>query len=1201
LESGSSLFESLLVFENYPVDASLREEVHRQTGLLLEELHTIEKTNYSLALVVFPGEELTFKVDYDDAKIDAETIKRLGEHIKRLLEGIASARPEQPLKDLVLLTNTERERLLIEWNKSHQDYPQNVCLHEVLESLAGHIPNHVAVVRKGEKLTYGELNARANQLARHLQRLGVGPEIKVGICVERSPQIVIGLLGILKAGGAYVPLDPLYPQERLRMMLEDAGISILLTQVSLTEKFTGYELQLICLDKDWDTIALESAANLHSPAIADNLAYVIYTSGSTGRPKGVQITHRSLVNLTTWFKTAYGVNESDRSTQLASIGFDASVWELWGFLANKATVFIVEDETRLAPEKLRDWLVANEITISFAPTPLAEKLLALDWPDNIALRSLLTGGDKLHSYPAPSLPFNLINNYGPTEVTAIATYGVVLPTTSTNGHSPSIGRAINNTQLYVVDRELQPVPIGVPGELHLGGDAVGRGYLNRPDLTAEKFIPNPFSVDAGARLYRTGDLVRYLPSGDIDFLGRTDHQVKIRGYRIEPGEIEFILLSHLDVIEAIVVTLNEKNGDQRLAAYIVARQGVALNISQLRNYLGEKLPQYMVPSAFVLLDELPLTPHGKVDRKALPVPAVSSAAAQPGSAPRTAVEQMLAEVWCKILGLETVGIHDNFFDLGGHSLLATQLLSRLNQLFHLDLPLRILFESPTIHSLARRFSAALGSANQLASLPRLSRRPDEQLPPLSFAQQRLWFLQQLHPESAAYNIPLALRMKGHLNISALQASLDEVVRRHEVLRTVFAEREGGTVQLIKDQETLSIPLTDFKGMGNDEREAEVKRLAIVEGQQPFDLRRGPLLRVKLLRLEDTEHVVLITMHHIISDGWSMSVLVQEITTLYSAFSRDEVPTLEELPIQYADYASWQKRNVTAEILERQLGYWKRQLGRNPAVLELPTDFARAAGTTQRGSFQTFKLPSELSAKLKSISREHDVTLFMLLLAAFKVLLFRHSKQEDISIGSVVAGRNQLETERLIGFFVNTLVLRTDLSGNVRFTELLKRVREVCLGAYAHQEMPFEKLVEELQPQRRLNRTPLFQVAFGLDNVPKRTLDVPGLTISVMDLERSAVSFDLTLWMYETDEGLSGVWSYSTDLFNNSTITRLTQHFENLLLSIAAHPETRISFLEMLTKEEKQRELEERSRWEAENTRTLTIKRRVINSPTEMSL
>ncbi|HYF38928.1 MAG TPA: condensation domain-containing protein, partial [Gemmatimonadales bacterium] len=752
--------------------------------------------------------------------------------------------------------------------------------------------------------------------------------------------------------------------------------------------------------------------------------------------------------------------------------------------------------------------------------------------------------------------------YGPTECTTYSTFAL------REAHSPAIiGRPIANTRAYVLDARRRPVAIGMPGELYLGGAGLARGYWQRPGLTRQKFIPDPFSQVPEARLYRTGDRVRYRSDGNLEFLGRIDDQVKVRGYRIELGEVEAVLAEHPAVRETVVVVREGVAGDKRLVAYLVAAREPVLSVSELRSYLKGKLPDYMVPSAFVTLDALPLTPNGKVDRRALPAPEQARPELEGAFVrPRTAVEEVLAGIWSKVLGVEQVGVHDNFFDLGGHSLRATQVMSRICDAFRVELPLRTFFETPTVAGLAEAVEVARRAGVGLQAPPLLPvSRPAEL--PLSFAQQRLWFLDQLEPGSSLYNIPCPIRVSGALNVEALHQALEAIVARHESLRTTFPSVDGRPMQVIAERQPVALPVTDLSEHPEGERASGAQRLVTEEARRPFDLARGPLVRASLVRLSDDDHILLLTMHHIVIDGWSLGIFNKELAALYKAFSFKCPSTLPELPIQYADFAQWQRQWLQGETLEEQLSYWRERLSDAPPVLELPTDRPRPAVQSFRGAHQSVLLPKELSEGLKALSQREGATLFMTLLAAFQTLLHRYTGQEDVVVGSPIANRNRAEVEGLIGFFVNTLVMRTDLSGDPTFRELLGRVREVALGAYAHQDLPFEKLVEELQPERDLSRTPLFQAMFVLQNTPGMALELPGLTVQPLRFDLGISKFDLTLYAVEEADELRTVLEYNTDLFDAATITRMLGHLRTLLEGAVACPERRLSELPIFTEAE----------------------------------
>ncbi len=1140
----------------------------------------------------------------------AATIERMLEHYQVLLEGIV-ADPDRSISHLPLLGEAERQQLLLGWNRAEASYPKGLCLQQWFEAQVERTPNKVAVVFEGKPLTYRELSLRANQLAHYLRKSGVGPDVPVSMYMERSLELVIGILGILKAGGAYVPLDTAYPKDRLAFMLEDTGAPVLLTQQPLLPDLPEHKAQVICLDTEWEKVAQESKENISAEMTADSLAYIIYTSGSTGKPKGVPVTHYNVIRLFQATHAWYNFDENDVWTLFHSYAFDFSVWELWGALLYGGRLVVVPYLVSRSPDAFYDLLGREQVTVlNQTPSAFRQLIQAEEKAESIrelALRLVIFGGEALelqslkpwferHGDRRPQL----VNMYGITETTVHVTYRPVTKDDLNRSRGSVIGRAIPDLQIYILDRHRQPVPIGVPGEMYVGGAGVACGYLRRPELSAERFVTDPFNNRPEARLYRTGDLARYLSDGDIEYLGRIDHQVKIRGFRIELGEIEAALNRYPSVRESIVQVREDMPGEKRLVAYFVPESGKTFTNSELRHFLQLKLPDYMVPAAFVSLDSLPLTPNGKIDRKALRAPEQSRPElAETFVAPRTQVEELLAAIWADVLEIEQVGIDDNFFDLGGHSLLATRLVSRIRDTFQVELPLAALFEASTVATLAERIEAAKRETSGL-SLPPLQPvlRKDGKLP-LSYTQQRLWFLDQLEPGSSAYNIPAAVRFTGALNTEAFTQSLNEIVRRHESLRTSFGAVNGQPIQVIAPAQPITLVVTDLCGLSDDQREAEARRLAADEARQPFDLARGPLLRLRLLKMGEEEHIALVTMHHIISDGWSLGIFIRESAALYEAFAGGRRSPLSELPIQYSDFACWQQELLYGEELQTQLFYWKRQLAGLP-VLELPTDRPRPPVQTFRGDWQSWLLSAGLTESLKALSRREGVTPFMTLLAAFQTLLQRYTNQDDIVVGTDIANRNRRETEDLIGFFVNQLVLRTDLSGNPTFRELLGRVREVTLGAFAHQDMPFGKLVEELQPQRDMSRNPLFQVMFILQNAPMPALKLTGLTLTPLDIKEETSVFDLTISFIEIEQGQTRVLCrYNTDLFEPDTITRMLGHLEMLLHNVIEQPEARLNSLKMLTETEtRQEETEKKERKDAKLKRLMSARPRTVSMSRE---
>lgn len=1412
------------------------------------------------------GDELQTTISYDANALPAEEVDRIRDRFTTLVAGVI-ANDTRPITELEILPADERRQVVYEFNQDQPGEFSTSCLHELVSAQARRTPDAPAVIYESETITYRELDERANQLAHYLRDLGVRADQPVGVLLTRSVNLVAGLLGILKAGGAYVPLDPDYPAERIAFLAADAGFSLVVTTAEFSDRLPK-DLNLVQLDSDHPAIATRSTAAIANTTTLDNLAYIIYTSGTTGRPKGVMITHRAINNRLLWTQHEYPLEPADRLLQKTVYTFDASVWELFVPLLTGAQLVMAVPGGHQDSAYLVEAVAAHGITVlQLVPSMLK---IVLDEPDLSRLRTLkrmFCGGEllplELQKKFFAAVDAELINLYGPTEVSIDAT-SWHCERNGTREHV-TIGRPLANVQVFVLDEHLQPAPVGVPGELYVGGAGLARGYWQRPDLTAQRFVPNPFAGRDGERLYRTGDLARYHADGTLEYLGRIDHQVKLRGYRIELGEIEACLAEHAGVREAIVTLREDVNGNQNLVAYVVPQKsnallaadeklyqlpndlevahlnrsetdviyneifaeetylqhGIALrdgacvfdvgaNIglftmfvhqqcsgarvfafepspatfeklktnavlynldvelfncglsdeakelpftfypqmssmsgvyadakldeelsaaalsnqddalaahrdevladrfagetflcqfrtlsdvirehgvaqidllkidveksesdvlagiteddwsriqqivievhdldgrldtirslfqrhgfdvtvdqdkwlrdtdlynvyarrpaasplsstprrltrvdaspASLRQHLADRLPHYLVPAAFVTLDRLPTLPNGKVDRQALPAPeAVLPATESVYVAPRTPIEEVIAAIWSELLGVARVSINDNFFELGGHSLLATQIVSRLRGALHVELPLRKLFAAPTVADLAATVEEAQKLGAGLSLLPPIEAAERTSEPPLSFAQERLWFLHQLEPQSSAYHLFNGLRLHGPLNVAALEQTLHEIVQRHEILRTTFHIVDGRPVQRIDEQSSVTLVVSDLSALDDDERAREIDRITQDTARRPFDLAAGPLLRARLLRLGESqtgedEHVLLFTLHHIISDGWSATVLVREVTALYEAFcaAHPSPPAspLPQLRIQYADYAIWQRRWLQGEVLDQHLSYWREQLQGAPPMLDLPTDRPRPTVQTFNGAAVSFAISSDLSETLATLSRREGVTLYMTLLAAFQILMSRYSGQTDIVVGGDTANRNSIETESLIGFFVNMLVLRTNVDGELAFGEFLRRVRDVALSAYAHQELPFEKLVEELQAPRELSRNPLFQVLFTLQNNTREHLELAGVQLEPIAATGRPAKFDLTLAMKETNAGLLGVFEYNTDLFDESTIQRMAAHFETLLAGIAAGVEQKVGSLSLLTHEE-QRLLAQWSKGEAQ--------------------
>ncbi|HSE17009.1 MAG TPA: amino acid adenylation domain-containing protein [Pyrinomonadaceae bacterium] len=1437
------------------------------------EYSCVERFDVRLALTQ-AEDSITGALHYDASLFGIDEVRRLSAQFETLVESVA-ANPLSLVRQLRLVSEFERSQLL-SLNECAALYPDK-CVHQLFEMQVELTPDNVAVISGDQTLSYREVNARANQLAHYLRVLGVGPDVRVAICIERSPELVVGLLAILKAGGAYVPIDPTYPKDRLDFIVNDAAAQVLLTQERFKNVSSPAGAQLVLIDSHQDEISRNDPFDLVNHALPDNLAYVIYTSGSTGQPKGVMIAHRGLVNYLSWCTRAYEVSAARGAPVHSPIGFDLTVTSLFSPLMVGASITLLDENDPV--EALKAALTGRTeyslVKITPAHLDLLSKELAGE-KSTIKAKAFIVGGEQLLTEAAEvwrklAPETALINEYGPTE-TVVGCCTCKVGEDDLSRVAIPIGWPIANMQIHLLDSDGELVPFGAEGEIHVGGDGVSRGYLNRPDLTGERFIPDQFSGQRGARLFRTGDIARRLPDGKIEFLGRRDDQVKIRGFRIELGEIEATLKQHPALQDAAVFIKEYAPGDKRLAACIVPnpqrafvprrllqlgdangfadlpqyelpngmvvvhknrgetdylykeifedqiylKHGISLKdgdcifdvganigmfslfagqacrnariyafepipptykvlsantflyglnvktfqcglssdsksetftyyprlslmsgrfadtveerevvkffernqqlagtglprtwseelidetldewlaceqfncpvttisevirehgiekidllkidvekseldvlngiakqdwekinqiivevhdidgrlnhvkellegagfilaiqqesilsgtylyvvyavrqsgapsgptevsrsesleretnwnsqqklLTDVKQFLLQKLPSYMIPSSLTLLESIPLTVNGKVDRRALLPLVEGTERLETFQAPRDLIEAMISEIWRELLVMERFGIHENFFELGGHSLLATQLVSRLRKSFRVDVQLRHVFDAPTVAKLAESIKEIMASGETIRPpvITSVSRNGEV---PLSFAQQRLWFLDQLEPGTPVYNIATGMRMIGPLDVAAFEQAITEIIRRHEILRTTILTIDGHPQPVVAEAQSFRLPVTALDVLDVDARESEARQIAEAEAEEPFDLSTGPLFRIKLLRMDDADHIVLLTMHHIIGDGWSMEVLVREVAVLYESYKTGKTSPLPELAIQYADFAHWQRQWLQGEVLAAQLSYWKTKLGDGSAKIELPTDRPRPKVQSIRGASQSFVLSERLADQLKALSRGEQVTLFMTLLTAFQVLLYRYTGQSDISVGTPIAGRHHLETEKLIGFFVNTLVLRSTLSDTLTFRDLLEQVRAVVLEAHIHQDLPFEKLVDELQPERNLSHTPLFQVLFSFDSLPRDPLSLPGLRLSPFGVETHTAKFDLTMSMSDVGNVITGFIKYKTDLFDSATINRLAGHFQVLLEGIVAAPDLKISLLPILTEAER---------------------------------
>jgi amino acid adenylation domain-containing protein len=1210
--SHSPLFQVIFALENTP-------QTQTFPGLDVTWMNIDRGTSRS-DLSLFASEQedcLSCMWEFSTDLFDHQTIEQIISSFETLLQNVVSD-SATPIGYLDIWSEQERRELVTKWNSTELESSASETMHARFETQTNLTPNAVAVACNDRKLTFGELNSRANQLAHRLQQCGVSVETPVGVFLDRSVETIVALLGILKSGGCYVPIDPAYPAARVAFMLVDSEVPVLLTESKLLSSLPSLPTQTICLD-DWSEFERESAENPTSSVTAENLAYIIYTSGSTGTPKGVEVTHRTVVHLLDATKEQLGFRAGDVWTVVHSYAFDFSVWEIWGCLLQGGTLVVVPLEVVQSPPELFDLLCREGVTVlNQTPSALRELLSVreqarrsdADWN----LRVIVCGGDALDQELAielEKLDVPIWNFYGPTESTVWTTCTEVTQTSVCDSSQKvqmrteeqtevrstvSIGEPIRGLQVYLLDQYLQPVPAGVPGELLIGGAGLARGYSRRSALTAEKFIPDLFGYDRGDRLYRTGDLARHRRDGSIEFIGRIDNQVKLRGFRVELGEIESALTQHSRVEQAVVIIREDQNQDRRLVAYVVSHNGETLSPSELRDHLRLTLPDYMVPAAFVGLAEIPLTPNKKVDRRALPAPDYSpdysNGQAAGLATPRTPVEELLVGIWSQVLRLPSVGIHDDFFALGGHSLLATQVISRIRQVLNIELPVRILFECLTIESMARRLDGMVESSVQAPPIVTVERSGKL---PLSFAQQRLWFLDQLEPGNSFYNVGRALRLRGPLDIKALTAAINHIILRHESLRTAFEADEGNPYQRILNHAPSELPLIDLREFPVELRQEKADELAAGEVKQPFDLTKGPFLRTKLIRVDDDDHVLILTMHHIAADEWSLAILFRELSSLYNAFTKEKSSSLRELSTQYADYAAWQRQWLQGEDLEKLISYWREQLDGAPTILNLPTDKPRPAVQSFRGAYEEFEMSRELLDRLKHLSRSEGVTLFMTCLAAYQLQLARFSGQSDLLIGTDVANRNRVETESLIGFFTNLVPLRARVSDDLDFVSLLHQVRETTLEAYAHQDLPFEKLVEALRPERDPGRNPMVQVLLVMQN-PNVPIVLNELEVSRFDLPLESSRFDLVLFLSEGESGLSGFWLYNPDLFEKETILRLSRNYEKLLEQVVTERTTQLGSFGFLDEplEQKPKEMDKKDSQQNKLSRLRNIRRKGVD-------
>jgi len=1092
-------------------------------------------------MTVYTGDPYTIRLTYPDKIFGGIDFKeKMMIFVNSLLKD-----KDTSILNIDFLNEKEKSEQLVEFNQNTQEYDKDTTIHQSFEKQVELTPDATAVIFEDKSLTYNELNVKANQLANHLLDVGLKTDELVAICVDRSLEMLIGLLAILKAGGAYVPIDPKYPSDRISYMLDDSNTDILLTKECITAHLPETKSKIICLDtidlSRYEKIDLKTDVNSH------NLAYVIYTSGSTGQPKGVMVQHMGVVNLLQWYTKTVGMNESSVGTVISSLSFDLTQKNIFSVLQNGGKLVLSSDDY-FDPSAIIELIKEHRCTfLNCAPSTFYALIDNCDSSYNSiqSLKYLFLGGEPINLEHLNTWLQNtdttLVNSYGPTESSDVVSF-YELKDKSLN--STPIGKAVQNIQLYVLDTKNNLVPKGVPGELHIGGDGLARAYLNQPELTNEKFIDNPFKENS--KIYKTGDLVKYLDDGNIEYLGRIDDQVKIHGFRIELGEIEQQLLQIKDIKQSVVLAKEDVNGNNSLVAYVVTQNNEDINLSHLKVELSKKLPEYMIPSALLKIDEIPLTPNRKVDKKALLKLEVSSTYKQDYVAPRDEDEEKLSSIFQEILNVEQVGIYDNFFELGGHSLLATQLVSKIRKDLNIELPLKVLFDKTDVNSL----SLYIKEEGSKSSQEKITLLEERDAVPMSFTQERLWFLDQFSDvKDSTYHIPGLLHLQGKLDKTALNRAINTIVDRHEILRTNFVN----SFQKINAKSNFAIE--EFKCKNIDLALKEAKK-------EVFNLETGSLFKVKLFIISEEESYLFINMHHIISDGWSISVLVQEFITLYMG------EELEDLNIQFADYSAWQRDYLSGEVLDKKIEFWKEELqGVEP--LALPTSFSRPSVSSTRGKTVSFSIDKDLTASLNKISKDNGVTLFMTMLSSFSILMQKYSSQEEIYIGSPIANRERAELENLIGFFVNTIVLKQTYTDELNFSELLQQTKSRTLSAYEHQDVPFEKIVDSLNVPRDTSRSPIFQVMFALQNTPDTSIELEDLHVDLLELRGENAKFDITMELREKDSILHGSIEYTTDLFSQKYIDRLIEHFQTLLKSIIKEPNLFVEDLNILTTQEKQ--------------------------------
>ncbi len=1164
IENNAELFNSIIVFENYPIEKSMQEQ---KISISASDFNSFEQTNFPLTLAVAARDSMHVQFAYQQSLFSKQGIENIFERLKNILLAFVE-NPNKKISSVSLLSQDEKSHILDDFNQS-PFFSTPTTIIEMFENVVKELPEKAALVfyepgyNNPSELTYNTLNIKVNQFAHYLLDQGVGLEKKVAISINPSFEMIIAILATLKAGGAYIPIDPEYPSERIDYILENSEIDILITQKSLAHNFANIKCPILIDTQEKDFLTYPETNPGIYPDL-ENLAYMIYTSGSTGKPKGTMLSHKNLASFGAHQTSQFGFDEKSRVLQFASISFDVSIIEIFGSFSNKSTL-ILADRAQMAPgQELVSLLKTAKISTAIIPPSVSSLIRDEDFPD---LERLVSGGEAISPELAKhwSTKVKFINGYGPTEDTVCCTQYKE----DDFRDSVPIGKPLNNTKIYILDFNQNVVPTGIPGELHISSTGLARGYFKRPDLTAEKFIPNPFSKDEGDRMYKTGDLCRYREDGNIEFIGRIDNQVKVRGFRIELGEIEHAVKEIEGINDCVVIVRKNSVGEAQIIAYYIPAKDADLDIKEIKGALQLTLPDYMIPAAFVKMSIFPLTTHAKIDKKALPEPEFESTLkSSEFVAPRNAGEETLSVIWSGILGTENIGVYDNFFDLGGHSLLATKLIARIREAFNIEIPLRTVFENSTIDKLfqqieiLRRQDANL----HIPEIKAIDRNADI---PVSLPQQRLWFIDQFSEGNSVYNIPFTTIINGALDTESFEKSINRVITRHESLRTHFINIKGVPFQKITEEMDYVLPVTDLSKTNPDDLQTEMLRHASEITNWQFDLGKSPLFKIELLKFAPQKYLLAAVMHHIISDGWSMNILIQEILQNYRAITlgQPEELQLPDLNVQYADFAAWQQDWIKGDFLEKQVTYWKDHLGLNPEVLELNTDYPRPAIQTFNGKDINFIIDENITNKIRAYGKKEGVTNFVTLMSAFQALLHRYSGQNQILVGSPVAGRHHAATQNLIGFFVNTLVIKAGFDQPQSFKALTKQVRENVLDAYAHQDIPFEQLVDALKVERDMAHSPLFQVAFVAQDAIGKLPETDALSFEPFETGSVVAKYDLSVYFTELEDRIGFRFEYNKDLFKKESIERIAEHYRLLLQQFIEEPKTRVDRANLITEEE----------------------------------